>query len=70
MGHLKYPYECTAVRMRHAAVSMSKCPPVYAVYKVYPDSDCQLSTAGTGSDFPINQLYQGHMLKSKYPSAL
>jgi hypothetical protein len=43
MGHLKYPYECTAVRMRHAAVSMSKCPPVYAVYKVYPDSDYTVS---------------------------
>ena len=28
------------------------------------------TTAGTDSDFPINQLYQGHMLKSKYPSAL
>jgi hypothetical protein len=43
MHHLKHPYECTAVRIRHAAVSMSKCTPVYAVYKVYPYSDYTVS---------------------------
>lgn len=43
MGHLKYPYECTAINMRRAAVSMSKYTPVYDVYKVHPDSDCNVS---------------------------
>jgi len=39
MGCLKYRYECTAISMSHEAVSMCKCTPVYAVYKVHPDSD-------------------------------
>ena len=43
MGHVKYPYECAAIRMRHAAVSMSKCTPVHAVYKVHPDSNSTVS---------------------------
>jgi hypothetical protein len=67
MGHLKYPYECTAISMSHEAVSMSKCTPVYAVYKVHPDSDYIVSHSLLGQ---INQLYQGHVLKSEYPSAL
>jgi len=38
-GPLEISFECTAISMRHAAVSVSKCTPVHAVYKVHPDSD-------------------------------